>query len=131
MRPPLSVGERDDGERPEVAKEAEMTRKRLVSVMLGAVAVLAAASPLTLRAEEAAEQAAPTVYGRQLMTEQERLEQQARMRAARKEEEREQIREEHHERMQERALERGYTLPDPPMARGGMGPGAGRGAGRW
>ncbi len=108
-----------------------MTRKRLVSLMLGAVAVLAAASPLTLRADEATEQAAQTVYGRQLMTEQEQLEQRARMRAAKTEEEREQIRAEHHERMQERAQERGLSLPDQPMARGGMGPGAGRGAGRW
>jgi len=107
-----------------------MTRKRLVSLMLGAVAAMAAAAPLALQADDTNGQAAQTVLGRQLMTEQEQLEQRARMRTAKTEEEREQIRAEHHELMQERAQERGLTLPDQPMARGGMGPGAGRGAGR-
>ena len=57
------------------------------------------------------------VYGSQLMTQEERDELQARMRAAPSEEEREQIREEHHLKMQEHAKERGVTLPDePPVA---------------
>ena len=67
------------------------------------------------------------VYGSQLMTKQERIEQRSKMRAAKTAEEREQIRKEHHERMEERAKERGVTLSDEPPARGGgMGSGAGR-----
>ncbi len=70
------------------------------------------------------------IYGRQLMTQQERAEQRAKMRAAKTVEEREQIRKEHHDRMQERAKERGVTLPNEPPARGGrMGPGGGMGPG--
>jgi hypothetical protein len=70
------------------------------------------------------------IYGSQLMTQQERNEYRARMRAAKTVQEREQIRNEHHERMKERAKERGVTLPDTPPPRGmggGMGPGGGMG----
>lgn len=82
------------------------------------------------------------VYGSQLMTEQERAEYQARMRAATTEQEREQIRLEHHAQMQERAKQQGVTLPDEPPAMGmggqrmgpgqggGMGTGSGMGGGR-
>ncbi len=74
------------------------------------------------------------IYGSQLMTQQERNEFRARMRAAKTDQEREQIRNEHHERMKVRAKERGVTLPDVPPARGmggGMGPGGmGGGGGR-
>ena len=73
------------------------------------------------------------VYGSQLMTQQERAEYRAKMRAAKTAEEREQIRKEHHESMKARAKERGVTLPDDPPARGsgiggngGMKPGGGR-----
>ncbi len=67
------------------------------------------------------------VYGSQLMTQQERAEYRAKMRASKTAEEREQLRNEHHESMQARAKERGVTLPDAPPARGsGMGPGGGR-----
>jgi septal ring factor EnvC (AmiA/AmiB activator) len=66
------------------------------------------------------------IYGSQLMTEQERAEYHARMRAAKTAEEREKIRKEHHERMKERAKEQGVTLPDDPPERG-MGPGGGMG----
>ena len=74
------------------------------------------------------------VYGSQLMTEQERLEQRQRMRNATSPEEREQIRLEHHQRMQERARQQGVTLPEqapaPGMGKGqGMGPGQGMGKG--
>lgn len=74
------------------------------------------------------------IYGSQLMTEQERMEYQDRMRNSSTEQEREQIRKEHHERMKERAKERGLTLPKEPPASGmrrgigggqGMGPGTG------
>ena len=68
------------------------------------------------------------VYGSQLMTEQERLEQRQRMRNATSPEEREQIRLEHHQRMQERARQQGVTLPEQPAP--GMGPGQGMGPGK-
>lgn len=73
------------------------------------------------------EQAKERVYGWQLMTEEERSEYRAKMRAAKTKEEREAIRAEHHEKMKERAKEKGVTLPDEPPARGGgmMGPGGG------
>jgi uncharacterized membrane protein YgcG len=70
------------------------------------------------------------IYGSQLMTQQERNEYQAKMRAAKTAEERERIRNEHHKEMRERARARGVTLPDePPSRRGGMGPGGGMGYG--
>jgi hypothetical protein len=67
------------------------------------------------------------IYGSKLMTQQERNDYRARMRAAKTVKEREQIRKEHHERMKVRAKERGVTLPDEPPAKGGgmMGPGSG------
>ena len=74
------------------------------------------------------------IYGSQLMTQQERNEYRAKLRAAKTIEERERIRNEHHKLMKERAKARGVTLPDEPPARGGvkgsggggMGPGGGR-----
>lgn len=73
-----------------------------------------------------------TVYGSQLMTNQERIEHRNKLRAAKTLEQREQIRLEHHEQMKLRAKERGVALPDEPPAQGGgggrgMGPGAGMG----
>ena len=62
------------------------------------------------------------VYGKELMTAQERAEHHARMKAARTPEERARIRREQHERMKIRAQERGLTLPDePPAKRAGEG----------
>lgn len=58
-----------------------------------------------------------TVYGWQLMTEQERMEHGNKMRSMKSEEEREAYRNEHHMMMQERATERGVTLPDQPQPR--------------
>ena len=74
------------------------------------------------------------VYGSQMMTDQERNEHRAQLRAAKSEEERDQIRRAHHDHMRQRAQERGVTLPEEPAARGGgtglgPGPGAGPGAG--
>lgn len=60
------------------------------------------------------EQKREQLYGSQLMTEQERAEQRAKMRHAETREEQERIREEHHERMETRAQERGVELADPP-----------------
>lgn len=66
------------------------------------------------------------IYGSQLMTQQERDEYRAQMRATKTAEERDRIRNEHHERMMERAKERGVSIPDePPAMGGGMGPGGG------
>lgn len=67
-----------------------------------------------------------TMYGYQLMTEQERAEHRATMRSFNTEAEREAYRRQHHEMMQERAKAQGVTLPDEPMPRGqgrGMGQG--------
>lgn len=85
----------------------------IVPLMLSAAFVLAA---------EQQEQ----IYGAQLMTQQERIEFRAKLRAAKTVAERERIRKEHHERMKERAKARGVTLPDDPPVRGsGMGSGGG------
>ncbi|MDY0276382.1 MAG: hypothetical protein RBR42_13305 [Desulfomicrobium sp.] len=60
------------------------------------------------------------VYGSQLMTQQERTEYHAKMRAAQTTADKEQLRMEHHESMTERAKARGVTLPDDtPAVRGG------------
>jgi len=68
-----------------------------------------------------------TVYGYELMTQQEREQHQQKMRSFETEQEREAYRQEHHKLMQERAREQGKTLPDAPMPRGsGMGGGGGR-----
>ena len=70
------------------------------------------------------------IYGSQMMTEQERHEYQARMRAAKTNQEREQIRMEHHERLSKRAKAQGLSLPETPPAKGsGMMPGGGHGGG--
>jgi hypothetical protein len=80
---------------------------------------------------QAQAQAQEQIYGSQLMTQKERTEFSARMRAATTAEEREKLRKEHHERMQVRAKERGVTLPDEPPVMGGgmMGSGGPMGAG--
>jgi hypothetical protein len=67
------------------------------------------------------------IYGSQLMTQQERDEYRAKMRAAKSQEERDRLRTEHHVAMQARAKERGVTLPDQPPGKrgGGGGPGPG------
>ena len=60
------------------------------------------------------------VYGRDLMTEQERAEHHARMQAAQSEQERKQLRHENHKRMKERADERGLSMPaEPPSVAAG------------
>ncbi len=117
-----------------------MKRKLMVSALAAALSLSAgftlAADQAPVR-EKAETQKQEQVYGSQLMTQQERAEQRARMRAAKTAEEREQIHMEHHERMKQRAKERGVTLPDEPPARGrgmgmggsGMGPGGGMGTG--
>ena len=73
-----------------------------------------------------------SIYGQQLMTQQEMREYRQKMRTATSDEERQQLRLQHHQEMQERAKKNGVTLPDAPPARGmgrGMGPGSGHGSG--
>ena len=55
------------------------------------------------------------IYGRQLMTEQECVEYQAKIDAAQTADERLKLRQEHRALMLERAQERGITLPPPPQ----------------
>ena len=76
------------------------------------------------------------VYGRELMTEQERQEERQKMRSMDKDE-RDQYRSEKHERMKKRAKEQGKVIPDEPGERGkgmkqgqGMRQGQGMGGGR-
>lgn len=79
-----------------------------------------------------------TIYGSQLMTQQERLEYRQKHMNAKTMEERERIRKEHHALMQKRAKERNVELPDEPPSRGmgesmnrenQMHPGTGMGGG--
>lgn len=100
-----------------------MERKILISVIAIFTCILLA---LPGHADE-------TVYGYQLMTEQERAEHRAKMQSFQTEQEREAYRQEHHKMMQERARAQGVTLPDQPMPRGqgkGMGQGPGKGQGQ-
>lgn len=101
----------------------------VLSALISAVS-LSAGGALAADPEPANEKAQPQkqeqIYGSQLMTQQERVEYRAKMRAAKTAGEREQVRKEHHDLMKERAKARGATLPDtPPAMGGGMGPGGG------
>jgi len=58
------------------------------------------------------------VYGRQLMTEQERNEHRMKMQSMETEEARERYRMEHHKKMLQHAKQQGVTLPDMPQQRG-------------
>jgi len=109
-----------------------MMKQALVVLVIVASLSLSAGIVLSAGWEEAREtvqvqtQEQEQIYGNRLMTERERAEYRARMRAVKTTEEREQIRKEHHELMKERAAGQGVTLPDePPAVRGGMGAGAG------
>ncbi len=98
-------------------------------------ALLAALFCLAGNIVQAAEPA--TVTANELMTQQERVEQRNKMRAAKTEEERAAVRAENHQRMSERATAQGKVLvpvnpqgPQQAAGRRGQGPGAGPGAGR-
>lgn len=100
-----------------------MLHRTLIS-LIGALSVSAG---LALAVEPTPE----TVYGSQLMTQKDRAEHRALMRAARTSEEKARIRSELHERMKVRAQQLGVALPDtPPATGGGMGPGLGGGRNR-
>lgn len=70
-----------------------------------------------------------SVYGWQLMTEQERKEHRVKMQSLKTEEERERYRMEHHKKMMERAKKQGVTLPEPGERGKGMKQGMGMGDG--
>ena len=115
--------------------------KSITAVILGSTLVVfsgfAVAADQDQTRDQTRDQAREqTIYGYQLMTQQERAQYQAQMRNAKTAEERERLRNEHHEKMQARAKERGVLLPDMPPKRGGgmnqnngMGPGSGMGGG--
>lgn len=93
-------------------------RHLLIAAMLGL--------PIVASAESKAE----PIYGRQLMSQQERDQYRQRMRDAQTAQERDRIRKEHHEQMKERAKAQGKTLPDDPPPYGkGKGHGLGHGKG--
>ncbi len=101
--------------------------QRYLVTGITALLLLAATPGISLATGES-----KTVYGWQLMTDQERTEHRAKMQGFNTEEEREAYRREHHQRMQARAKEQGKTLPDEPWPQGkglGMGPRDGTGAG--
>lgn len=103
-----------------------MLKQTLIATAITGVLALGSGFAAAAGQERTQQAQKQQVYGSQLMTKQERIEQRSKMRAAKTAEEREQIRKEHHERMKERAKARGVTLPDEPPARGGgMGPGCG------
>ena len=89
------------------------------------------------QASEQIQSAAQPIYGRQLMTEEERQAHRMKIRSLQTAEQRQQYRQQHHKLMQERARERGVTLPEQPRAKPGKGKGRnksgmrqGSGAGR-
>ena len=100
-------------------------KRSILTLALGAA--LCASLPAVAAPDE-------PVFGREMMSVEERNEFRERMRAAKSDTEREKLRAEHHQKMLERARERGVTLPaEPPALRrrqgmgSGMGPGAGAG----
>jgi len=101
-------------------------------VMMVAMSLGMLCAPSIVSADDDAEM----VYGRELMTEQERQEERRKMRSMNKED-RDQYRAEKHEQMKERANEQGKVIPDEPGERGkgmkqgqGMRQGQGMGGGR-
>lgn len=101
---------------------SSVVRKRMLAVAV-AVSLGAIGSAGFAQAQE------EQIFGRQLMTEQERTEYRDKMRNAKTKEERDKIRAQHHEEMKARAKARGVTLPDDPPPKG-MGYGRGGPAGK-
>lgn len=96
-----------------------MLKKLVITSTL--TSVLALSSGLTFSADPVQAQPQAQVYGRDLMTEQERDAQRSKMRAAKTAEEREQLRAEQHERMKARAKAEGKVLSNSPPTGGGKG----------
>lgn len=103
----------------------DRTARILLAFALG-LSVAAPALAQDRGGTQARNQDRQTIYGSQLMTDQERTEYRNRMRELRTAEERERFRAEHHDLMQARARERGLQLPpEPPRAQARPGPGGG------
>ncbi|GAV21212.1 hypothetical protein MMIC_P2192 [Mariprofundus micogutta] len=101
-----------------------MKREMYLAMMVAMLMGISAGSTVAYSAER------ETVYGRELMTEQERSEERQKMRSM-NDAEREQYRIEKHERMKERAREQGKAIPDEVGEHGqGMGQGRRMGGGR-
>ncbi|MFA6014315.1 MAG: hypothetical protein WC742_04545 [Gallionellaceae bacterium] len=96
-----------------------MKRILLTSTVLAVLSLSSTAWAVETEAAKApAAQQPQRMYGSQLMTQQERIEYRAKMRAAKSADERAMIRKEHHEKMKLRAKERGVELPEnPPVGR--------------
>lgn len=107
-----------------------MLKRTFTLSMLTAALALSIGLALATEPASTPPPAKETVYGSQLMTQQERAAHQAKMRAAKTPEEKAQVRAEHHEKMKVRADQQGKVLPEnPPAVGGGMGPGPGPGGG--
>jgi hypothetical protein len=101
------------------------TRSNLARAVV--FAALLAGAGISLGQQRTETQTGEEIYGRELMTQQERQQFQRRMREANTEQERERIRAEHHWQMQERARQQDKMLPDMPPSRPGAGAGGGGG----
>lgn len=90
----------------------------IITVLAGALSL---SSGILMAAPE---EGSSQIYGSQMMTQQERADHRAKLRAAKTQTERNQIRQENHQRMQQRAKERGIKMPDmPPQNQGHMNQG--------
>jgi hypothetical protein len=98
----------------------------VAALALARTLALVAAIPGFAAAQSAASDGS-TIYGSQMMTDQERNEYRQRMRDATPEQ-RAQIRADHHRQMQDRARTMGLRMPDMPQNQG-MGPGMGQNQG--
>jgi len=98
-----------------------MVKGILLAPALSAVLIMYSGFTLAADEERIQEntQTQQQVLGKELMTEQERAEHHARMKAAKTQEERDQLRKEQHERMKQRAKERGLSIPDEPPEKSG------------
>lgn len=93
-----------------------MKRILMTSTLLAVLSLSGSAWAAETEAAKAPAAQPQRMYGSQLMTQQERIEYRAKMRAAKSADERAMIRKEHHEKMKLRAKEQGVELPENPPA---------------
>ncbi len=104
-----------------------MKHTLIISALTG---VLSLSTGYALAAGQESSSTQDTVYGSQMMTQQERAEYRSKLNAAKTATQKEQIRNEHHQSMQERAKSQGLSLPDSPsMQKNNMRQGNGMGSG--
>ena len=95
-----------------------MKHQFLYSILTAALLTIAA--PVAVAQERLPPSSGPdqeAIYGSELMTEKERVDHRAKMRAAKNDQEREKIRLDHHKVIQAHAKERGMIMPDEPPPR--------------